>query len=443
MKIKSYSYNRGIKNPAPKLTSFSEIKEVFVPEVETVKIPVKQIKGVMPSVVVTRGERVKRGTRLAVSGDKVILSSVSGVVESVYEGASVYGGQTEIVSIVSDDENKQELFKKYEETSSPEQMMMSLKRFSIVDYDGFDISSKIEAIPQNVDKTLVVNLLTDEPYELNTPFLLAQKSEDVANGVLTMATIMQASKIIIAVKKGEEKLYSEFFNLVEQLTTSLNLSVAVLPDVYPIGDEVNLARTLIKNKNIASVVDVRNLGYVAIDAFAFYVLKKLVRDGEVVDERPISIIDMKDGKIKSTVAWVKVGTRLSHLIGCIENSDISAIKKIVAGGPMRGIALVDTEAGIPFNLKAIMAIRNNCNDEKGELQCITCGKCVKACPQGLVPYEIDEHAINNDFNEAAKLGADKCTRCGVCSYVCPSKRYLTQRVYYAKEIIKNKGLKNE
>lgn len=443
MKIKSYSYNRGIKNPAPQLTSFSLIKEISVPEPERVRIPVKQIKGVSPSVVVTRGERVKKGTRLAVSGDKVILSSVSGVVEKVYQGASIYGGQSEIISIISDNKNEQELFKKYEEDSSAEQLMMSLRRFSIVDYDGVDLVSKIEALSSAVDKTLVVNLLTDEPYELNTPFLLSQKSEDVAHGVLTMATIIKASKIVIAVKKGEEKLYGEFLNLIQELTASLDVSVALLPNVYPVGDEVILTRVLTKNKKMENLVDVREAGYIAVDAFSLYALKKLVREGEVVDTKPLTIIDMVGGKIESFVAWIKIGATLSDVLSSLDSSGMSGIKKMVAGGPMRGVALVDADAGITFNLKAIMAIKNNCQDEKPELQCITCGRCVKACPHNIVPYEIDEHVINNDFNEAIKLGADKCTRCGVCSYVCPSKRYLTQRIYYSKEIINNKGLKNE
>ena len=412
-------------------------------EPDKVLIPVKQIKGVAPSVVVTKGERVKKGTRVAVSGDKVILSSVSGVVEEITTTASVYGGQTEVVVIKNDKKESQELFKKFNLNSDDASMLMlPLKRFSIVDYDGVELSSKIEALNSEVEKTLIINLLADEPYQLNTPYLISSKGEDIANGALLVATMIQASKVVVAIKRGEEKLYKDFLNLLEQTCSSLNFSIASLPDLYPLGDEIALTATLTK-KPMETIADVREAGIIALDCLSLYALKKLVLDGEVALEKPLTLITVYDHKITSKVLWVKVGTTLKEVLNCYEENELRGAKKFVAGGLMRGIALVDENASITFNLKSLVVIKDSASDAKKELQCITCGRCVKVCPVNIVPYEIDEHAVNGDFNEAVRCGADKCNRCGACSYVCPSKRHLTQRIYYAKEIINNKGLRNE
>lgn len=443
MKIKSYSYNRGIKNPAPKLKNLSSFNEINIEDPELIYIPIKQIKGIVPSIVVTKGEKVKRGTRIAVSGDKVILSSVSGVVQDIITTASVYGGQTDVVVIKNDMKNAQELFKKFDPSSEGEDMLMlPLRRFSVVDADGIDLVSKMDAINGASDKTLVINLLADEPYQLNSPYLISSKSDEIVDGALLLATMVHSSNIVVAVRKGDEKLFAEFLSKMELACSSLNFSVAIMPDVYPLGDEISLVGALTKKK-INSIIEVRDAGYLSIDVFTLYTLKKLVLEGEVVVDKPLTIIEVHDEQVKSSILWTKVGCRITDIINQLDRSGTATIKKIVAGGPMRGIALVDQNASITFDLKSLMIISDSSSDAQPELPCITCSRCAKACPVNIVPYEIDEHAINGDFNEAVKCGADKCNRCGVCSYVCPSKRHLTQRVHYAKEIINNKGLRNE
>ena len=443
MKIKSYSYNRGIKNPAPKLTNLTSFNELKIQDPELIYIPIKQIKGIVPSIVVTKGEKVKRGTRIAVSGDKVILSSVSGVVEDIITTASVYGGQTEVVVVRNNKSGEQELFKKFDpQTEGEDMLMLPLRRFSIVDADRIDLMSKMDALEGVEDKTLVINLLTDEPYQLNTPYIISKKADDIIDGALLLATMIHSAKIVVALRKGDETLYEEFLYKLDMACASLNFSVAVLPDVYPLGDEISLVGAITKKK-IDNVFQVRDEGFLSIDVFALYALKKLVLDGEVVVDRPLTIIEVKEDEITSSVLWAKVGSTIKDIMNQLYADGVDMVKKIVAGGPMRGIALADENASITFDLKSLMVIRDSLSDARPELPCITCSRCAKVCPVKIAPFEIDEHTINGDFNEAVKCGADKCNRCGACSYVCPSKRHLTQRIYYAKEIINSKGLRNE
>ena len=56
-----------------------------------------------------------------------------------------------------------------------------------------------------------------------------------------------------------------------------------------------------------------------------------------------------------------------------------------------------------------------------------------------MPYRIEECLINGDFDIASRYGINACTSCGACSYVCPAKRYLAQRITDGKEKIAKSG----
>ncbi|MEG2054307.1 MAG: 4Fe-4S dicluster domain-containing protein, partial [Oscillospiraceae bacterium] len=69
--------------------------------------------------------------------------------------------------------------------------------------------------------------------------------------------------------------------------------------------------------------------------------------------------------------------------------------------------------------------------------CIRCGRCILSCPMGLSPVETSDAFKAQDTKLLTKLKADLCMECGVCSYVCPAKRPVTQTMSLAKEMQKS------
>ena len=65
--------------------------------------------------------------------------------------------------------------------------------------------------------------------------------------------------------------------------------------------------------------------------------------------------------------------------------------------------------------------------------CIRCGRCVKACPVGLLPCDIAGAVEKERFDIAGRLHVNTCIMCSSCSYVCPSKRPLSHFVKIAQE----------
>ncbi|QVK24101.1 4Fe-4S dicluster domain-containing protein [Shewanella dokdonensis] len=73
--------------------------------------------------------------------------------------------------------------------------------------------------------------------------------------------------------------------------------------------------------------------------------------------------------------------------------------------------------------------------------CIRCGQCVRACPMGLMPFQMAAFSRISDFTAAETIGIQHCLGCGACSYVCPSAIPLVQYFLHAKGSLNANRLK--
>lgn len=106
--------------------------------------------------------------------------------------------------------------------------------------------------------------------------------------------------------------------------------------------------------------------------------------------------------------------------------------RIVCGGPMTGVAVLDAEKTlITYTTRAVLAFRENIKDM--HYNCIGCGRCEQVCPEGLNPMYIQRFTVNSYFAHLRPFDAHLCIGCGTCSYICPSKLDVSSTVAKAKQ----------
>ncbi len=109
--------------------------------------------------------------------------------------------------------------------------------------------------------------------------------------------------------------------------------------------------------------------------------------------------------------------------------------KIIMGGPMMGLAQYTDEIPCTKGTSGILIL----NEEEARIpeakNCIRCGKCVGACPMGLMPLYLNAYYEKNMIGNAEEMNALDCMECGSCSFVCPSKRHLVDSIRAAKNEI--------
>ena len=67
-----------------------------------------------------------------------------------------------------------------------------------------------------------------------------------------------------------------------------------------------------------------------------------------------------------------------------------------------------------------------------ETPCIRCGRCVRVCPLGLMPYQLDAASRSHDVVKLDELAVMNCMECGSCAYTCPAHRRITASIREGK-----------
>ncbi len=106
--------------------------------------------------------------------------------------------------------------------------------------------------------------------------------------------------------------------------------------------------------------------------------------------------------------------------------------KLIMGGPMMGIAQFTDDVPVIKGTSCILILEDVFGDGARELPCISCARCVDVCPMNLLPTEIASYVEFERWDDLKGNGAMDCIECGCCSYICPAKRRLVERIKFGK-----------
>jgi electron transport complex protein RnfC len=148
-----------------------------------------------------------------------------------------------------------------------------------------------------------------------------------------------------------------------------------------------------------------------------------ITDGIPVLDRVISITGDVVANPKNVIA--PLGTSVRELVEAA-GGFTEEPAKVLSGGPMMGISMRSIDVPIVKGTSGILAISERSALYSEESNCIRCGRCIEACPMGLLPSSLDRAVRRREYAEFERLGGVNCIECGSCSYVCPARRRITQ-----------------
>jgi electron transport complex protein RnfC len=131
---------------------------------------------------------------------------------------------------------------------------------------------------------------------------------------------------------------------------------------------------------------------------------------------------------------VRIGTPVRQLIEACGGFSPETVR-LLMGGPMMGVSLAGLDVPVIKGTSGLLALTRAEVAGRRAGNCIRCGRCVRACPMGLLPATLALYAQHKLYERAEDLEAMACIECGSCAYLCPAAIPLVQHIRLAKSRI--------
>lgn len=278
--------------------------------------------------------------------------------------------------------------------------------------------------------TLLINGAECEPLLYTDYIILKRELPMVLSGIKAVLEGSGISRAVLAIKAHTAKRLG--FKDGEKIDTGV--TVKVLPDVYPLGDEVSLIYEvlgrLVKPASLPITV-----GVIVYNVETMYNLGRAVRYSEPVIMKWLTV----GGDIeKPVVVRVPIGTPVEELFDRL-GIEVDEEHSVIDGGPSMGKIINHVRASVSKTTKGILVLPNSTQavaskliNEKmavsrAETACCQCTRCTDLCPRALLGYPLEPHKMVRTAMQVAEampqmiISATLCCGCGICETVACSQ----------------------
>lgn len=307
--------------------------------------------------------------------------------------------------------------------------LAALGAAGVVDFDRptVPLAAKLEAAAARRVTTLIVNALDSEPFLSSRGRLLLEQIPEITAGIAAIRGRLDLRRVILTVdaRAGEA---------IAAARAAWGDAVEILPlkNRYPQAVDVLLVkRALNREVPFAHGVRIVDVGAVVL---AVESLAAVGRRRPVV-ERFFTVAG-REGHVKNV--RVAIGTPIRAVL---EHCGITPAPggKIIAGGPMTGTAAAGPDLPVTKEVAGLTVQSPREVVAPVEAVCIKCGRCVDACPMGLMPFLLSGFAEKGMLAQAHAYDLFACIECGCCAYQCPVRIPMVQFIQFAKRRLTDQG----
>ncbi|MBQ8295608.1 MAG: 4Fe-4S dicluster domain-containing protein [Clostridia bacterium] len=271
--------------------------------------------------------------------------------------------------------------------------------------------------------TLLVNGAECEPLLYTDLILLQKEMPMVIAGIKAVLDAANISRALLCVKDHTAKR----LKLADGTRLADKIVLKVLPDVYPMGDEISLIY-----EATGRVVRPGNLpitaGVIVYNVETLYNIAAAVKFSTKVTMKWVTIA----GDIpEAIVTRVPIGTPVAALF---EKNSITIPEGyvVVDGGPSMGKVIDPERAVVMKTTKALLVLPKNIpavesmfldgdkSFARAETACCQCTRCTDMCPRALLGYPLEPHKMVRTAKGAVTvmpemvISATLCCGCGIC-----------------------------
>lgn len=424
------TFKGGINPPGRKeLTEQRRLENLSIPQVCC--IPLQQHAGVPAVPVVKPGDSVEEGQvigKAAGEGSVHVHASVPGRVLDVTQSA--FNNNHPVIVIEAEGSfNRTGSAINVSDWNSMSRDELAGKAFDagIIGLGSGATVSDITAGGGRAD-VLIVNCAEGEPYLTADDMIFKTFPAEIVEGIKIALKILDAKKAVIVMDRNSDAIVPAAAALKDAGMERV-ISIRKIKSKYPSGSLRHTVYTVLKKK-IKSGESLNDAGISVHDTATIFALREAVLYNKPLIERYITVSGSminRPGNYK-----IRIGTKISDIIEECGGLKTGSVRAVI-GGPLNGVEAHTYEIPVTKSTRALLFLSADETRSSEPDACIRCGRCVKACPMGLVPCAIAAAAEKSNPVAAAALHADQCIMCGSCAYICPAARPLTALIKQSLE----------
>ncbi len=440
-KERSCTFPRGGVHP-PEDKDATSSQPIQRPEPpESVEVLMKQHIGAPAKVVVSRRDRVLKGQMIGEAQGFIsanVHSPVSGVVRRIENRIhNPTGSMSTAVIIENDGEDEWAGGCNTERDVSrmdAEEMATAVRNAGVVGLGGAAFPSHVKLNPrphespgQSEVTDVIINGAECEPMLTCDHRLMLEKTDEIVDALQLMMHIVGAGNGHVGIETNKPDAIEAFRKTLADGSIP-GIRVIPLEVKYPQGAEQQLIAAVTGREVPAGGGLPAHVGCLVNNVATALAVRDAIRLGKPLIERPVTVGG--DAVEHAGNFMELIGTSIGHILHRQGVKD--EVRLLISGGPMMGVAQAQADVPLIKGNSGILAFAS-VSDIGEQRACIRCGRCVDACPLGLLPGTISVLCENRRWEEAQRrCRVKECKECGCCAYVCPAKRRIVHMIKWCK-----------